>query len=56
MIHTPHRAEGADGERRLKWFNSPVTFHEGGLDDISTYPDSNGDVSVWHSLKVSGRY
>lgn len=37
MIQTAHRAQETDSDRRPKWFNSPVTFHEGSLIEIRAY-------------------
>lgn len=37
MIQTLHRAQGSDGDRRPKWFNSPVAFHEGSLKEIRAH-------------------
>lgn len=34
MIPRTHHDQAADGDTRPKWFNSPVTFHEGTLADI----------------------
>ncbi|MBP8963396.1 MAG: DUF932 domain-containing protein [Opitutaceae bacterium] len=34
MTQTAHRAQETDGDRQPKWFNSPVTSHEGTLTDI----------------------
>jgi hypothetical protein len=34
MIPRSEQAQASDGDRRPKWFNSPVTFHEGTLADI----------------------
>ncbi|MEI6150198.1 MAG: DUF932 domain-containing protein [bacterium] len=35
-----HQAQPANGDTRHKWFNSPVTFHEGTLAEIRTHiPD-----------------
>lgn len=34
MTQTAHRAQETEGDRRPKWFNSPVTFYEGTLTDI----------------------
>ena len=34
MIRRTQQRQAADGDTRPKWFNSPVTFHEGTLTDI----------------------
>jgi len=37
MILTGHQTQTAEGDTRPKWFNSPVTFHEGGLAEIHAH-------------------
>ena len=37
MIQRPPHIQPANGDTRPKWFNSPVTFHEGSLSDIRAH-------------------
>lgn len=37
MIRRAQHTQTADADKRPKWFNSPVMFHEGSLSDIRTH-------------------
>lgn len=37
MILRHNQPHSADGDNRPKWFNSPITFHEGPLTEIRAH-------------------